>query len=153
MRLLRLDSNGHLTLTSFVGDIVPKYAILSHTWLPLDGEVTFEDIRHQRAEITTAGYQKILFCAQQAAQDGLDYFWVDAYCIDKSSSAELQEALTAMFSWYRNAAECYVYLSDVFSPRKYDRCHSQAILAQQVSHLSLVHMRMDPTRTHCSDKC
>ncbi len=43
----------------------------------------------------------------------LKYFWIDTCCIDKSSSAELQEAITSMFRWYHNATRCYVYLSDV----------------------------------------
>jgi hypothetical protein len=60
-----------------------------------------------------SGYKKVGFCAQQAADDGLQYFWVDSCCIDKSSSAELQEAINSMFHWYQNAAKCYVYLSDV----------------------------------------
>jgi hypothetical protein len=34
-------------------------------------------------------------------------------CIDKTSSAELSEAINSMFRWYKNAAVCYVYLSDV----------------------------------------
>lgn len=34
-------------------------------------------------------------------------------CIDKTSSAELSEAINSMFSWYQNAAVCYAYLSDV----------------------------------------
>jgi hypothetical protein len=34
-------------------------------------------------------------------------------CIDKSSSAELTEAINSMFRWYYEAAKCYVYLSDV----------------------------------------
>jgi hypothetical protein len=38
---------------------------------------------------------------------------VDTCCIDKTSSAELSEAINSMFSWYRDAAICYVYLSDV----------------------------------------
>jgi hypothetical protein len=38
---------------------------------------------------------------------------VDTCCIDKSSSAELQQAITSKFRWYRDAARCYVYLSDV----------------------------------------
>jgi hypothetical protein len=38
---------------------------------------------------------------------------VDTRCINKSSSAELQEAITAMFTSYHNAAKCYVYLADV----------------------------------------
>ncbi|KAG4427310.1 hypothetical protein IFR05_017207 [Cadophora sp. M221] len=36
---------------------------------------------------------------------------------DKSSSAELAEAINSMFRWYQKAAKCYVYLPDV-STRK-----------------------------------
>ncbi|RQM05141.1 hypothetical protein DH86_00003147 [Scytalidium sp. 3C] len=60
-----------------------------------------------------AGYQKIIFCEKQARTDGLRFFWVDTCCIDKSSSAELTEAINSMFRWYRNASKCYVYLSDI----------------------------------------
>lgn len=38
--------------------------------------------------------------------------WVDTCCIDKSSSAELSEAINSMFAWYRNAKICYVFLAD-----------------------------------------
>ena len=60
-----------------------------------------------------AGYQKIRFCNDQAVSDGLQYFWIDTCCIDRSSSAELTEAINSMFRYYRNAARCYAYLSDV----------------------------------------
>lgn len=33
--------------------------------------------------------------------------------LDKSSSAELSEAINSIFRWYRKAAKCDVYLSDV----------------------------------------
>ncbi|KAK0751951.1 hypothetical protein B0T18DRAFT_302401, partial [Schizothecium vesticola] len=36
----------------------------------------------------------------------------DTCCIDKSSSAELSEAINSMFSWYAYAHESYAYLSD-----------------------------------------
>ena len=62
------------------------------------------------------GYGKIRFCGEQAAKDGLEYFWVDTCCIDKSSSAEIQEAITTMFSFYRGSSSCYVYLADVSVP-------------------------------------
>ena len=62
-------------------------------------------------------FDKIRFCGEQARRDGLCYFWVDTCCIDKSSSAELAEAINSMFDWYQKAARCYVYLSDV-STRK-----------------------------------
>jgi hypothetical protein len=60
-----------------------------------------------------AGYRKIRFCGKQASDDGIRFSWVDTCCIDKSSSAELSEAINSMFRWYCNAAKCYVYLSDV----------------------------------------
>jgi heterokaryon incompatibility protein (HET) len=62
------------------------------------------------------GYDKIRFCGEQARRDGLQYFWIDTCCIDKSSSTELQEAINSMFRWYRDAAKCYVYLVDVSRP-------------------------------------
>ncbi|KAI0544786.1 TPR-like protein [Xylaria curta] len=119
MRLLQRQDNGSLTLTTFSDDNIPPYAILSHTWGEDDEEVTFREITEgvtlQKYDYTQKkGYRKIDFCANSAASDKLQYFWVDSCCIDKSSSAELQEAITSMFRWYQNAAKCYVYLSDVF---------------------------------------
>ena len=34
-------------------------------------------------------------------------------CIDKSSSAELSEAINSMYRWYRNSSSCCIYLADV----------------------------------------
>lgn len=59
------------------------------------------------------GFQKIEYCCQQAASDGLEWVWIDTCCIDKASSAELTESINSMFRWYRAAAVCYVYLADV----------------------------------------
>src|SRR5271170_5820439 len=112
MRLLELKNHDEFSLTEFFDDNIPRYAILSHTWR-LDGEeATFKDLT-EGAGKSKAGYSKIQFCGEQAASDGLQYFWVDTCCIDKSSSAELSEAINSMFRWYRNAAQCYVHLSDV----------------------------------------
>ncbi|KAI1865370.1 uncharacterized protein JN550_008418 [Neoarthrinium moseri] len=61
------------------------------------------------------GLTKILNCAKEATKDGCGYIWVDTCCIDKSSSAELQEAINSMFRWYEEAYTCYAYLSDVTS--------------------------------------
>jgi len=118
MRLLKRDDSGELSLTEdLVGDNIPPYAILSHTWKtnPITSkpeEVTFEDVVN-RTEKGKAGYDKIKFCAEQAGRDGLQYFWVDTCCINKSNSNELSEAINSMFRWYHKAARCYVYLSDV----------------------------------------
>ncbi|TVY65587.1 Vegetative incompatibility protein HET-E-1, partial [Lachnellula suecica] len=104
------DGDGNLTLSDFLGDDMPKYATLSHRWE--EGEVMFKDIIDGTSE-SKAGYGKIQFCGVQARRDGLEYFWVDTCCIDKSSSAELSEAINSMFRWYQKATRYYVYLSDV----------------------------------------
>ncbi|KAH7323509.1 hypothetical protein BKA65DRAFT_406838, partial [Rhexocercosporidium sp. MPI-PUGE-AT-0058] len=41
--------------------------------------------------------------------------WIDSCCIDKTSSAELSEAIISIFKWCRQAEVCYAYLSDVDS--------------------------------------
>ncbi|KAL9607639.1 MAG: hypothetical protein Q9167_007462 [Letrouitia subvulpina] len=112
MRLLKFDSHGELSLTKDLIQNVPPYAILSHTWGADEDEITFDNLKEGSTK-GKAGYEKILFCGKQARKDGLHYFWVDTCCINKSNNAELSEAIISMFRWYRDAAECYVYLSDV----------------------------------------
>jgi hypothetical protein len=112
MRLLERKDNGDFILTEFIGDKIPHYAILSHTWGADYEEVTYKDLIEATGR-TKIGYKKMEFCINQALKDNLQYTWVDTCCIDKSSSAELSEAINSMFAWYRNAAKCYVYLSDV----------------------------------------
>jgi len=115
MRLLKRNAAGQLSLTKdFVGDNIPEYAILSHTWGADTEEVTFQDFMDGSGR-DKSGYKKIYFCGEQACRDGLQYFWVDTCCIDKTNNNELSEAINSMFRWYRNAAKCYVYLSDVLA--------------------------------------
>jgi Heterokaryon incompatibility protein (HET) len=114
MRLLSTNDDGSFSLTSFTRNNIPSYAILSHTWGADNQELTFQDITNGSGR-NKAGYRKIQFCGDQAKKDGLQYFWVDSCCIDKTSSAELQEAINSMFRWYQDAAKCYVYLSDVLT--------------------------------------
>ena len=112
MRLLTFDSGGELSLTEYFAENIPPYAILSHAWGADDDEVTFADLINGSGK-SKAGYAKILFCGEQARKDGLQYFWMDTCCIDNANLTELSEAMTSMFRWYRDAAMCYVYLSDV----------------------------------------
>ncbi|KAI8284397.1 Vegetative incompatibility protein HET-E-1 [Colletotrichum sp. SAR11_240] len=96
---------------------VPPYAILSHTWE--DGEVTLQDMERQTAS-SKAGYAKIRDSCEQTLRDNLGYIWVDTCCIDKTSSAELSEAINAMFRWYQDSTICYAFLSDVPSDTDFD---------------------------------
>ena len=120
---MRLLQTADLGLVEFFDSNVPKYAILSHTW---DGEeVTLQEMQLCGAKGTAdksrtsahilqkKGYAKVKDAAALADQDGFKYIWVDACCIDKTSSAELQEAINSMFSWYARSDRCYAYLGDV----------------------------------------
>ena len=48
-----------------------------------------------------------------ARANGYQYIWIDSCCIDKTSSAELSEAINSMYAWYARAEICYAYLADV----------------------------------------
>jgi hypothetical protein len=111
MRLLNVNTH-KLDLVEFFGDQIPLYAILSHTWG--NDEVTFQDLQRGHYE-HKLGFTKIRLTCQQAKQDGLSWCWVDTCCIDKSSSAELSEAINSMYNWYARAQVCYAYLADVCS--------------------------------------
>ncbi|KAM5341746.1 hypothetical protein ACJ41O_014777 [Fusarium nematophilum] len=110
MRLLNTDS---LAVEEFADDAVPRYAILSHAWEK--GEVTFQDMEQARAT-SKDGYRKVKKCCSLARSNGFDHVWIDTCCIDKTSSAELSEAINSMYRWYQEATICYGYLADVSSP-------------------------------------
>ena len=109
---MRLLNSSTLRLVDCSANRIPKYAILSHTWREDEDEVLFTDMEKGSAE-SKAGYQKLRYACKQAAAAGLEYIWIDTCCIDKSSSAELSEAINSMFSWYQRAEICYAYLADV----------------------------------------
>jgi len=115
---MRLIEAASLQLCSFYDELnVPEYAILSHTWGPT--EVSLQEFADSSLEArdtsmkANSGYWKIKKACEQALKQGLDYVWVDTCCIDKTSSAELSEAINSMFRWYRGAGVCYAYLNDV----------------------------------------
>ena len=109
---MRLLNTATFKLREFLTDF-PPYAILSHTWG--DEEVSYQEIDLPERE-NKRGFAKIFECCRLALGDGLDWAWIDTCCIDKTSSAELSEAINSMFAWYRDAYVCYVYLEDVPNP-------------------------------------
>ncbi|KAF2804373.1 HET-domain-containing protein [Mytilinidion resinicola] len=113
IRLLQRKPDGEIVFREPTSGDVPAYAILTHTWGK--EEVNFEDMEanaDMSKTVSKAGWRKIQFCANQAAADGLRYFWIDTCCIDKKNAVELGAAINSMFRWYQNAARCYAYLSD-----------------------------------------
>ncbi|KUI73616.1 Vegetative incompatibility protein HET-E-1 [Cytospora mali] len=110
---MRLINVHDYSMKEFYGHDIPAYAVLSHTWG--DDEVLLSDMksRKQYEAYAKEGFAKIEFCCKQAKLDGWDWAWVDTCCIDKTSSAELSEAINSMFTWYSRAMICYAYLVDV----------------------------------------
>ncbi|RWA09760.1 hypothetical protein EKO27_g5350 [Xylaria grammica] len=94
------------------------YAILSHTWE--EEEVSFQDFQDRDRAEKKKGYAKIKEVCRIASSRGLPYAWVDTCCIDKSSSAELSEAINSMFRWYQESDVCVVFLSDLQPSKKPD---------------------------------
>ncbi|KAI1150620.1 heterokaryon incompatibility protein-domain-containing protein [Nemania diffusa] len=118
MRLIKIEDTGlALTKEYANGDDMPPYAILSHTWGHKDDEISMKDMQENKFK-QKAAYRKLLFCSTRATSDGLQHFWIDTCCIDQSNTVELTRAINSMFRWYKNAAKCYAYLSDV--PRTKD---------------------------------
>ncbi|KAJ8058709.1 hypothetical protein OCU04_012881 [Sclerotinia nivalis] len=128
---MRLINTSTLKFEEFHGDDIPEYAILSHTW---DGEeVTFRDWEFDRKSAEKkAGYAKIAATCRLALQEGLNYAWVDTCCIDKSSSAELSEAINSMFAWYGGAVVCFAFLSDVVAEGKIVGSHMEEGLRESI---------------------
>jgi len=113
MRLLHTQT---LDFQEFYDNSRPPYVILSHRWDSI--EVSFQDFKSANNK-DGAEYEKILGCCSFADKRGFAWVWIDTCCIDKTSSAELSEAINSMYRWYERAVECYVYLSDVDSSDKF----------------------------------
>jgi hypothetical protein len=120
MRLLQIQEDRHsdlplkLTLRDFIGNESerPRYAILSHRWR--EEEVLFADMTgDQTAVEAKIGYHKLEACCKVALENGYQYMWCDTCCIDKSSSAELSEAINSMYEYYAKSGLCIAYLDDV----------------------------------------
>jgi hypothetical protein len=115
---MRLLNTSTLELKEFADGEAPRYAILSHTWDIDNGELSLQDLTQGRY-VCEAGYKKVRDCCSIAKDRGFDWVWIDTCCIDKTSSAELSEAINSMYHWYQDAADCLTYLSDVPSRAKF----------------------------------
>lgn len=98
-------------MEEFFDSHVPPYAILSHTWE--QGEILFHDMSNVPDASKKYGFEKLRGACKLAKSQEYEWIWIDTCCIDKSSSAELTEAINSMFQYYQDAGICYAYLSDV----------------------------------------
>jgi Heterokaryon incompatibility protein (HET) len=107
MRLLNTQT---LLPGQFLGENLPRYAILSHTWEENE-EVKLHELGQPEA-LSKRGYKKIKGFCDAARQDGYEWVWIDTCCINHDSDRDLSEAINSMFAWYRDSDVCYVYLPD-----------------------------------------
>lgn len=107
MRLLHTE---RLEFEEFFDSETPDYASLSHRWTR--DEVSFRNFHHCKQR-RAQNFAKIENYCALAWQNGYEWVWIDTCCIDKTSSAELTEAINSMYSWYEKASVCHAYLADV----------------------------------------
>ncbi|KAL4078613.1 hypothetical protein V8B97DRAFT_2002888 [Scleroderma yunnanense] len=90
-----------------------QYAMLSHKW-ELPNEALFHDLDNGvYTPDQSPRFSKLQNFCQVVRCYGLDWAWCDTCCINKDSTAELDEAIRSMFRWYRDSALTIVYFSDV----------------------------------------
>ncbi|KAI6029369.1 hypothetical protein BKA83DRAFT_4461933 [Pisolithus microcarpus] len=97
-----------------------RFITLSHRWGK--GEPSLRDVEGHRiyGMSVRGGIRKLqMFCNIAFERDYL-WAWSDTCCIDKDCSAELQESIGAMFTWYRGSALTIVYLADVPDTGSFD---------------------------------
>ena len=117
---MRLLDTRTFKLRSFISPeaVEEGYAILSHVWDAQ--EQTFQDIQAIHVRCATSGEdprsllsEKVWRSCEIAASHGYRWLWIDTCCIDKTSSAELSEAINSMYRYYSHSEVCYAYLRDV----------------------------------------
>jgi hypothetical protein len=98
-----------------------SFAILSHRWC--SSEPSLQDAMNHLSHWlprrlsdpsihhTDPGLQKLVMFCKTAHTLGYRLAWTDTCCIDKTSSAEHQESINSMFSWYRQAHLCIVHMA------------------------------------------
>nr|OQO18522.1 hypothetical protein B0A51_12213 [Rachicladosporium sp. CCFEE 5018] len=111
---MRLLNTTTLAFEEFYDTQQVKYSILSHCWSQdrADPEVTLQAYLSGNYNPEGQGWKKILRCCALSKEFGYEWTWIDTCCIDKSSSAELSEAINSMFKWYQDSSECYVFMDD-----------------------------------------
>lgn len=49
-----------------------------------------------------------------AREGKIPLIWIDSSCVDHGNKAELRQTVSSVYTWFRNATMCYVYLADVW---------------------------------------
>ncbi|KAF8990606.1 hypothetical protein BDQ17DRAFT_1313761 [Cyathus striatus] len=66
------------------------------------------------------GLVKLINFCEVALQNDCYFAWLDTACIDRTRSAELEESIRSMFSWYRRSKICIVHLAGSYHQSNLD---------------------------------
>ena len=93
-----------------------RYVMLSHKWE--ENEPLFQQVIHIAVYDLDQSptHDKLQMFCQIVRDAGFHWAWSDTCCINKDDHFVLQEALVAMFKWYRGSVMTIVYLRGVRSP-------------------------------------
>ncbi|KAI6012021.1 hypothetical protein EDC04DRAFT_2905063 [Pisolithus marmoratus] len=92
------------------------YVMFSHVWQ--GEEPSFQDVKSKSVwnlPDTPLNNKLRDFC-REASKLGHNWAWSDTCCIDRSTSAILNQSLTSMYKWYSGSAVTLVYLAGVAHP-------------------------------------
>ncbi|ORY68884.1 uncharacterized protein BCR38DRAFT_334683 [Pseudomassariella vexata] len=81
---MRLPQVRTYRLKELIGEAIPPYATLSHTWLEED--FLMDPLKIQKGH-------------EEARSDEHKWIWVDTCCIAKTYSAEIWEAVNSMYDF------------------------------------------------------
>ena len=92
-----------------------RYVMFSHKWARDEPLLhTVKQITVYRLEASPENMKLQSFCSLVQSL-GFRWAWSDTCCIDKVNNVVLQEALVAMFGWYRDSALTLIYLVGISS--------------------------------------
>ena len=93
-----------------------RYVMLSHKWD--EDEPLFQHVIHMAVYDLgrSPTHDKLQLFCKIVRDAGYHWAWSDTCCINKEDHFVLQEALVAMFKWYRGSVMTIVYLRGVRSP-------------------------------------
>ena len=95
-----------------------RYVMFSHRWE--ENEPLFEQVIHITVYDLDQSptHDKLQIFCKIVRDAGFNWAWSDTCCINKQNHFVLQEALVAMFKWYRGSVLTIVFLRGVHSPGK-----------------------------------
>ncbi|KAM3420458.1 hypothetical protein BST61_g3728 [Cercospora zeina] len=109
---MRLIHTTFIAFCEFEGAQIPDYAVISHRWA--SDEISCQIFQDTAVEDRVgSGWAKIIEGCRMARSRKIRWLWIDTCCIDKRSSAELTESVNAMFKYYQQSRQCFVFLPDV----------------------------------------